>query len=400
MRIAFIDCSIAGVSGDMLTAALIDAGASPQKVRRAMLAAGGLFGEVRVSIKRTRVNEIKATGIEVDARDRGGRNYLEIIKRLKELPMNEKVRNKTFAAIEKLARAEAIVHGKRPERTVLHEVGAADAIADIVGCFTAANELGLFEGDVLASEVAVGKGIAKFEHGNLPLPAPAVLELLKGKPIRGVNFSHELTTPTGAALLVTLADRFVDAFPSMRVSAVGYGAGSSRFPFPNFVRVCLGESQAKGMTSDEVAVLETNLDRATGEVIGYTIERLLEEGALDASAIPILMKKGRPGFLIKVIAKPEDVERLSIVLMQETGTLGVRVLPLIHRNILKRKLARVGLTVGGINFRPHVKIACEGEKVINRSAEYDDAKAIAKRLGIPLREAIRLVEDAAKRGKS
>ena len=398
MRVAFIDCSIAGVSGDMLTAALIDAGAPPEKVKRAMLAAGGLFGKVKVNIRRTHVNEIKATRVKVDTEDDGGRNHLEIIKRLRKVAMPEKVRNAAFAAITKLAQAEANVHGKPADQLMLHEVGAADAIADMVGCCTAANELGLFDREVLASEVAVGKGTTIFIHGRLPLPAPAVLEILKGKPIRGVNSDKELTTPTGAALLVTLANRFVDAYPAMRVDAVGYGAGARELPSPNILRVCLGEAKGLGLEKDEITLLETNVDKASGEVIGYTIERLMAEGALDASVVPILMKKGRPGYLIKVLTRPGDAERISRVLMRETGTLGVRMLPSVHRHIMERNLVRVDLKLAGREFKPRVKIAREGERVVDCAAEYDDAVKIAERTRLPLREVIRLIEDAA-RGK-
>ena len=398
MKVAFIDSSISGVSGDMLTAALVDAGASPEKVKRAMLAAGGPFGEVKVNIRKIHVNAIQATRVEVDTEDHGGRNYLEIIKRLKKVAMPEKVRNAAFAAITKLGQAEASVHGKPVDRLMLHEVGAADAVADIVGCCTAANELGLFDGEVLASEVAVNKGITAFAHGMLPLPAPAVLEILKGNPIHGVKTGNELTTPTGAALLVTLANRFVDVYPTMRVDAIGYGAGARPLPSPNFLRVCVGETWGKWPSRDEITILETNLDKVSGEVIGYTIERLMAEGALDASAVPILMKKGRPGYLIKVLTKPADAERISRLLMSETGTLGVRMLPSVHRHIMERNLVRVDLKLAGISFKPRVKVACEGERVVECSAEYDDAVKIAERTHRPLREVIRIVEDVA-RGK-
>ncbi len=394
---AFIDCSIAGISGDMLTAALIDAGASAEKVRRAMLAAGRLFGEVKVNIKRTQVSEIAATRVEVETRDEGGRTYQEIVRRLGKLAMPKQVQGAVFAALKRLADAEAKVHSKPISRLVLHEVGAADAIADIVGCCTAANELGLFEGEVLASEVAVGKGTTKFVHGDLPLPAPAVLEILRGEPVRGVDSNYELTTPTGAALLVTLADRFINAYPAMSVNAVGYGAGARRLQFPNIVRVCLGEASGRGLEHQEIAVLETNVDKVSGEVIGYTIEKLVTEGALDASAAPILMKKGRPGFLITVLAKPRDAERLSRVLMGETGTLGVRVLPSVHRYALERELMRVDLKFAGRKFKPRVKIARDGKNVVGLAAEYEDARQIAERTGLPLREVIWRVEDVARK---
>ena len=398
MKLAFIDCSIAGVSGDMLTAALIDAGAPAEKVRCTMLAAGRLFGGVAVEVKRVRVNEIEATRVEVKTRDRGGRTYQEIIRRLGKLAMPKRVRDAAFNALKRLANAEAKVHGRPLDKLVFHEVAAADAIADIVGCCTAADELGLFECEVLASEVAVGKGTTAFAHGKLPLPAPATVEILRGAPIRGVNIDAELTTPTGAALLATLAARFVGAYPTMRVSAVGYGAGARSSPSPNLVRVCLGET-SKSLKLQEIAVLETNIDNVSGEVIGYTVEKLLAEGALDASAIPTIMKKGRLGFLVRVLTKPEDAERLARVLMLETGTLGVRVLPSVHRYALEREVVRVNLNLAGRRFKPRVKVARDRGKVVGLAAEYEDAKLIAERTGLPLREVMRRVEEAARKGR-
>lgn len=397
MRITFIDCSIAGVSGDMLTAALIDAGAPAGKVRRAMVAAGEPFGGIEVRINRTRVNELKATRVDVHTRDEGERRYSDIMDNLRNLTMPKRVRTATLEALERLAHAEARVHGKKPSEVTFHDVGAADAIADIVGCLTAANELGIFEGEILASEVAVGKGTTKVIHGNLPLPAPAVIEILKGKPIRGVNSEHELTTPTGATLITTLADRFVSAYPNMRVESVGYGAGSRKSPSPNLVRVCLGEESGPEGEADEITVLETNLDNVTGEVIGYAIEKLMAEGALDVSVTTVLMKKGRPGFLMRVLTRPGDAERLARALMLETGTLGVRVLSSCHRYKMERGVVKLDVKFAGKKFNPRIKIASEGGRVVGLATEYEDAKLIAKRTGIPLREVIRRVEDLGRK---
>jgi len=395
LKLAFIDCGIAGVSGDMLTAALVDAGASAERVRRAMVSAGSCLAEVKVKIWRTEINEIKATRIDVETKDEGGRTYNEIMRELGKIALPKRVRAAAHTALRKLVEAEARVHGKPIDKLFLHEVGAADAVADIVGACTAAEDLGLFAGEILSSEVAIGKGTTKFAHGSLPIPPPAVLEILKGCPVSGVDTSNELTTPTGAALITTLAHRFVSVFPSMRVVAVGYGAGKKNFPQPNFLRVCVGES-LESPELQQIAVLETNVDNVSGEVIGYTIEKLLQEGALDASATPIIMKKGRAGFLIKVLSKPKDSERLSRVLMGETGTLGVRLMPSVHRYALEREVVQVNIKLAGLKFRPRVKIAREGEKVVGWSAEYEDAKAIAERTGFPLREVLRVVEDTAR----
>lgn len=183
----------------------------------------------------------------------------------------------------------------------------------------------------------------------------------------------------------------------MRIDAVGYGTGARRLPSPNLVRVCLGEVSGRGLKLQEISVLETNVDDVSGEVIGYTIEKLLAEGALDASATPTLMKKGRPGFLIKVLTKPGDTERLARLLMLETGTLGVRVLPSVHRYALGREVMRVDLRLAGRKFKPRVKVARERGKLISFAAEYEDAKQIAERTGMGLREVIARVEEIARR---
>lgn len=398
MKAAFIDCSIAGVSGNMLTAALIDAGAPAEKVKRAMIAAGKPFGDIEVSIKRVSVSGVGATRLDVVTHDEGGRNYFDIVGKLKALSLPKEVKAASLEALAELARAEAKVHRRKLNRLVLHEVGAADAIADIVGCCTAARELGLFDREVLASEVAVGHGLTTFAHGKLPLPAPATLEILKNVLIRGKSIDAELTTPTGAALIKTIAHRFTRAYPAMRVETVGYGAGARKLKeVPNVLRVCLGEVSGSSLELQEIGLLETNVDDVSGEVIGYAIEKLLAEGALDASATPMLMKKGRSGFLIRVITKPGDVERLARLLMLQTGTLGVRVLPVTHRYVLQRESLPIDVKIGGRKFRVRVKVARERGKLFGLSAEYEDARKIAERTGLSLREVISRIEEAARR---
>lgn len=396
MKLAFIDCRIAGVSGDMLTAALIDAGASVQRVKKAMLRAAKPFGKVGVEVGRVRVSGIKATRVNVNTRDRGGRSYEEIIREVKRLPLPAPIVNKSLEALGRLAKAEAKVHGETTETLHLHEIGAADAIADIVGCCTAAHEFGLFEREVLASEIAVGQGTIKSAHGEMPLPAPATLELLRGRPIRGKAIDAELTTPTGAALLTTLATRFVRAYPAMRVDAIGYGAGARRLRIPNLVRVCLSEAPKHRLELEEIALLETNVDDVSGEVMGHAIEKLIEEGALDATVTPLLMKKGRPGFLIQVIAKPKDAERLACLLMLHTGTLGVRVLPITHRYALEREVVPVEVKLVGRKFKARVKVARENGKLVGIKAEYEDAQTIANKTGFALRDIMRYIEEIAK----
>ncbi len=396
MKIAFIDCSTTGVSGDLLTAALIDAGASVRKVKLMMLAAAKPFGGAEVEVRRVSVSGIGATRVEVKTKDRGGRRYVDVVQKLKKVKLPAPVKKAAMETLEVLARAEAVVHGEKLDKLTFHKIGAADAIADIVGCCTAAHELGLLKCKVLASEVAVGRGITSTGHGLAPLPAPATLEILKGLPIQGKAVDAELTTPTGAALLVTLADGFVDYFPEMRVKSVGYGAGEKELYDPNIVRVFIGETGKRSLRSEDIVVLETNLDDVAGKVIAYAIEKLMAAGALDVSAVPIVMKKGRPGFLVKVLAKPKDAEKLARLLMLHTGTLGVRFTP-TRRYVLERELLQVDITVSGKKFKPRVKVAREGKKLIGLAAEYEDAKKIAEKTGLGLREIIDRIEKIARK---
>lgn len=396
MKLAFIDCSTAGVSGDLLTAALIDARASARKVKQAMLSAAKPFGGATVEIKRVSVSGIGATRVEVKTKDRGGRRYVDVVRKLKRVKMHAPVKKAAMEALEVLARAEAAVHGEDLDKLTFHKIGAADAIADIVGCCAAAHELGLLKCKVLASEVAVGRGVTSTGHGLAPLPAPATLEILKGLPIRGKAVDSELTTPTGAALLVALTDGFVDYFPEMRVKSVGYGAGKKELCDPNIARVFIGETGKRSLRSEDITVLETNLDDVSGKIIAYAIEKLLAAGALDAIAVPIVMKKGRPGFLVKVLAKPKDAEKLARLLMLHTSTLGVRFTP-TRRYVLEREILQVDVAVSGKKFKVRVKVAREGKKLIGLAAEYEDAKKISERTGIGLREVINRIEEIARK---
>ena len=396
MKVAFIDCSTAGVSGDMLTAAMIDAGASAQKVKRAMLAAAKPFGGAVVEIKRVSVSGIGATRVEVRTKDRGGRRYVDVMQKLKKVKLPAPVKKAAMKTLETLARAEAKVHGEKLEKLTFHKIGAADAIADIVGCCTAAHELGLLKCKVLASEVAVGRGITSTGHGLAPLPASATLDILKGLPIQGKAIDAELTTPTGAALLVTLADGFVDHFPDMRVKSVGYGTGEKELYDPNIARVFIGETGKRSLSLDDIVVLETNLDDVSGKVIAHAIEKLMAAGALDASAVPIVMKKGRSGFLVRVLTKPKDAEKLARLLMLHTGTLGVRFAP-TKRYVLEREILQVDVTISGKKFKARVKVARDGKKFIGLAAEYEDAKKIAEKTDLGLSEIIDRIEKVARK---
>ena len=277
---------------------------------------------------------------------------------------------------QKLAEAEAEVHAVPLEKVHFHEVGAIDSICDIVGACIA---LALLEVDsIQCSAINVGSGTVKTEHGVLPVPAPATAALLKGRPIYARGPAFELTTPTGAAIAATLAREF-GALPAMRITATGYGAGDRDFPEqPNVLRVLIGESKT-AQESTTVSVIEANIDDATPQVLGYAMERLLEAGALDVTLTSVLMKKNRPGALLRAIARPEDQESLCAILLAETPTLGVRIYG-AERRVKERRFEEVGI----FGQRVKIKIAEDG----TFAPEYDDCRKVAKETGRPLHAVI------------
>ncbi len=241
MTDAFIDCSMAGATGDMLTAALLDVGAPRQPVKQAMQLTAEKFGGAKIKINRVKVGPFTATRVKIQTKDKGRRKYSEVKRELAKLKLPTQTRARVLNTINRIAKAEAKIHGKKTSDLTLHEVSAADALASIVGACTAARELGLLNGRILVSQIAVGNGNIKTSHGTLPIPAPATLEILKGATIQGGPTKAELTTPTGAALLATLASKYVNTFPTMRVNHTGYGTTSRNHKNKNLLRVTIGK---------------------------------------------------------------------------------------------------------------------------------------------------------------
>jgi len=298
-----------------------------------------------------------------------------------------------------LGEAEARVHGTELESTQFHEVGADDAIADIVGAAILLDDLGVDR--VVTTPVAAGGGEVSMSHGTYPVPTPAVAYIagdadwkLAGGPIE-----TELLTPTGAAVLAHVADG-VDSLPSLSVRSVGYGAGAKSFvERPNVLRATIGEA-AGGLVRDGIRVLETNVDDVTPETLGGLQDRLAAVGARDVTVVPTTMKKSRPGHLIRVIVKPEDVEAVTRRLAAETGTLGIRETAATHRWIADRSIERVAVDIGDEGFDIDVKVAADDAgTVYDVSAEYDDCAAVAAETGRPIREIRRLAEAAYRDGQ-
>ncbi len=380
-RIAYFDCQ-SGISGDMILAALIDAGVELAALNRAVGSLG--LPEVRLTLREVKKMGFRAAQVVVEhPHEHAHRHLHHITAMIERGSLSERQKALAGKIFTRLAEAEARVHGTTIEKVHFHEVGAADSIADIVG---AAVGLDLLEVDqVWASPVAVGGGRIKIAHGEVSVPAPATAELLRGVPIAPSSIQAELATPTGVAVLTTVAERF-GPLPPMAIDRTGYGAGQRDFEQqPNVLRLHVGELAgadpvARRGTIDQVVVLETNLDDISGQWIGYASERLLAAGALDVFTAPIGMKKNRPGVMLSVICRPQDVDSLEGILFAETTTLGIRRRP-AQRSVLRRGehqvttpwgaiAGKVALATGGLRFAP----------------EYESCRAVARKLGLPLRE--------------
>jgi len=324
------------------------------------------------------------------------RTYAEVVDLVAEMGLPGEVESDALAVFELLGEAEASVHGTDIDDTHFHEVGADDAIADVVGVALLVDDLGVER--VVTTALSAGGGEVSMSHGTYPVPAPAVVELAERADwaLTGGPVEMELLTPTGAALLAHYADG-VDSLPDLDVAASGYGAGGYDLAeYPNVLRAMVGESRG-GLSRDAITVLETNLDDATPEVLGGLQESLAEAGARDVSILPATMKKSRPGHLVKVVVKPEDAQRVARRLAEETGTLGVREHGAGHRWIADREVRTVELAVDGETYEVAVKVGADDEgTVFDVSAEYDDAAAVARETRLPVREVARRAEAAAR----
>ncbi len=378
MKLAYLDC-IGGIAGDMTLAALIEAGVSENElleVLRTLPIAGWQWRSERVEIDAIYARRVYLTHDEQQPH-RHLSDVLEIIE-AGDLPPT--VKQHAAAVFTRLAEAEAAVHGTTPDRVHFHEVGAVDAILDVVGACWGFHALGVER--IVCSPLPIGRGFVRAAHGNLPLPAPAVVELLRGVPTYGIPIEGETVTPTGAALAVTLSHHF-GTQPPMRWEAIGYGAGHADRPLPNLLRLFVGEStdalQSPTGEWESIVQIETNLDNATPQQLGYVMERALAEGALDVFFTPVHMKKNRPGVHITVLASPERADALMQLLLRETPTLGVRY-SLMNRRCLARDWIAVETTYGTVR----IKRAREGERILHLAPEYEDVAQLAQQHKAPL----------------
>jgi len=422
MRVLAFD-GTTGAAGDVILGALVAAGADPDvlaPVEEALPVTYDVGGTTRKGIAATdvtvRLTDPTAVGGEDDGGDHdrdhegdhdhgdhdhpydhGGhvhaegagptRTYPEVVEVVESMALPDAVRANALSAFQFLGEAEAAVHGTDLAETAFHEVGADDAIADVVGAMLLLEDLA--PDRVVTTPVRAGDGEVSTSHGTYPVPVPAVVEIAERADweLRGGPVEAELLTPTGAAILAAVADG-VDSLPALSVEASGYGAGTMTLPDrPNVLRAVVGTSRA--LDREAIAMLETTLDDATPEVIGGLQETLAEAGARDVAVVPTTGKKSRPGHLVKVVTKPERVEAVARRLAEETGTLGVREAAVGHRWVADRQFETVAVEFGGERFEVTVKIATDDEgTVYDVSAEYDDAARVADAAGVPVREVL------------
>src|SRR5271165_3690328 len=452
MRIAYLDC-FSGISGDMFLGALVDAGVSPKLLEDTVAA---LDIGARIEIARVLRGGISATKVDVyangekdlpreifweqhahnhaheqqqdhdhdevvweegpapsrtaplpvttqPAAHRHGRGLKQIFAIIEKATISSTAKATAIHIFQSLAEAEAEIHSTSVESVHFHEVGAVDALVDIVCAAVGAEALAVEEW--VCSPLNVGGGTVKCAHGTLPVPAPATLKVLRDAPVYSLGPQVELVTPTGAAIVRALSSRFAP-FPAMTIEKSGYGAGTREFPeHPNLLRLTIGQAlpveacsadgsiASPGTSNDQITVLEANLDDLSPQVLAYAMERLLAEGALDVFSVPVQMKKSRAGALLTVLAKTEDANRLTRVIFSETTTLGVRRRE-ENRQTLSRRWETVDTTWGPVR----IKIANLNGSVSSYAPEYEDCRALAKTHRVPLKEVIQEAVQAYARG--
>lgn len=379
---AYFDC-FAGISGDMTLGALIDLGVEPGWLQDALtrLPLKG-FHLIVTSVVR---NGISANLVNVKVTDsKKSRDFKEIKSLLEACPLSDTVKSNSLNIFEKLARAEAGIHGCAPEEVHFHELGGIDAIVDIVGAALCLEKLGI--NTITASKLPLGSGFVDCQHGKLPIPAPATIEILKDIPIYGTEATNELVTPTGAAIVASLADSF-GPLPEMRTIKTGYGAGQRELPDrPNLLRIITGtpigpKTDLKGsLQTDQIIILETCIDDMNPELFGFLMERLFEDGALDVYWIPVHMKKNRPGTMVQVLCKEDRKDNLIQRLLAETTSLGIR-----YYHAQRQLLARDQLTISSSLGEIRVKRIKDQQGRTRLIPEYEVCKEIALQKKMPLR---------------
>ena len=377
-----IDPQSSGIAGNMIIGALVDLGANKDELKEIMEKSAEAFGKVKVSFNKISKHGIDSTFCHVEMIEHQPPvNYPEFIEKIESLDIDEKVKETSINVFERIAEAESKVHGKTLQTVHFHEVGASDAVADVIGSIYAYYSLNLNQQKIIGLPIAVGGGRVKTAHGTIPVPAPAVLEILKDANIVGGPVDSELATPTGSAIYAEICDEISEFIPHIKPKKIAYGAGKKDFDHPNILRIIETSDLSE---KDTIDVIETNLDHLTGEEIGYLFDKLLDNGASDVSITPIIMKKNRQGSLLKVISKRKNRNQLVNVIFKETGSLGIRIAPNLHRGIAKREFVKKEFEINGETFEVTFKNGYVNGEIISSRAEYEDLKKIAQKTGLPL----------------
>jgi len=382
MKIAYFDC-FSGISGDMTVGALLDAGLEIETLEKELkkLGLSGYQLEVNKVVKKG----ISATKFKVKIKEEGvERRFKDILTIFEKSKLDEEIKKETKKIFFNIAQAESKIHQKDIDKIHFHEIGGLDSIIDVTAAVIGIKTLGIEE--IHSSALPVGRGFVKCAHGVIPVPAPATLELLKNIPTYNGGIESEMITPTGAAIIGTLAKSFGER-PLMKIERIGYGAGEKEFTIPNLLRVSIGEKILKdenlkdGYVSDEAVLIETNIDDMNPEFYDYIMDKLFSQGALDAFLTPIQMKKNRPAHMLSIIVYEQDLKEILEVLFSESTTLGVRI-----REIKRLRLAQQEFMAETKYGKIRVKVGIFKGEIKNIAPEYEDCKKMAKQHKIPLKE--------------
>ena len=391
MKIAYFDC-FSGISGDMTVSALIDAGLKIETLEKELkkLGLSGYQLEVNKVVKKG----ISATQFKVKIKEEGvERRFKDILTILEKSKLDEEIKKETKKIFFNIAQAESKIHRKDIDKIHFHEIGGLDSIIDITSAVIGIKTLGIEE--IYSSALPVGRGFVKCAHGVIPVPAPATLELLKNIPTYSGGIESEMITPTGAAIIGTLAKSFRER-PLMKVERIGYGAGEKEFTIPNLLRVSIGEKILKdenlkdGYVSDKAVLIETNIDDMNPEFYDYIMDQLFSQGALDVFLTPIQMKKNRPAHMLSIIVYEQNLKEILEVLFSESTTLGVRI-----REIKRLRLTQQNFIAETKYGKIKVKVGIFKGEIKNIAPEYKDCKKMAKQHQVPLKEVYEEVKKVA-----
>ena len=386
MKIAYFDC-FSGISGDMILGALADLGNDFSFIKKELKKLD-LKG-YSLSHKKVKRGVIETTRVDVKVTEKSSskRNLKSIISIIKNSGLAEKIKNDSIKIFRRLAEAEATVHGTTINKVHFHEVGAIDSIVDIVGSVIGIHNLNISK--IVSSSINIGSGFVKCDHGTLPVPAPAVVEILRGVPCFSSGIRQELTTPTGAAVIVTLANEF-GSLPELKTDRVGYGAGGKNLKeMPNALRIILGELSIANELKKEIFVLETNIDDMNPEFYDVVMEKLFQAGAVDVFLTPIIMKKNRPATKLSVLTQQQNVEMLANEVLKNTTSFGIRFYP-VERVMLEREFQEIETVLGKVK----VKIGKRDGEICHISPEYEHCKKISREQGIPIKKVYEEIQSA------